>query len=156
LVTIVTTLQEVRTNVYFILISESSPYVIGRAGVTIGQTGQMPGASRLNIKTLLYWIFMFLGCSPRLQIVELFDYCVYHRLRSLTNLALIVFEWLTRIEPNRITLYYPRIRSKSVHPRTSVEIVPGRGNVEILLILFRLLTMHCKWIFTKRFTLSTH
>jgi len=31
----------------------------GRAELTIGQTGQMPGASRLNIKTLLYWIFMF-------------------------------------------------------------------------------------------------
>jgi len=29
------------------------------------------------------------------------------------------------------------------------------GNVEILLILFRLLTMQCKWTFTKRFTLST-
>ena len=29
------------------------------------------------------------------------------------------------------------------------------GNVEILLILFRLLTMKCKWTFTKRFSLST-
>jgi len=29
-------------------------------------------------------------------------------------------------------------------------------NVEILLILFRLLTMQCKWTFTKRFTLYTH
>ena len=136
MVTIVATLQEVRINVYFILISESSPYVIGRAGLTTGQTGQMPGASRLNIKTFLYWIFMFLGYSPRLKIVEIFDYCVYHRLRNLTNLAFIVFEWLKRIKPNRITLSDPRIRSKSVHPRASVEIVPGRGNVEILLFFF--------------------
>jgi len=34
------------------------------------------GASRLNIKTLLYCFFKFLGCSPRVEIVELFDYCV--------------------------------------------------------------------------------
>ena len=47
-----------------------------RAELTIGQTGQMPGASRLNIKTLFYWFFMFKGCSPRIEIVELFDYCV--------------------------------------------------------------------------------
>jgi len=31
----------------------------------------------------------------------------------------------------------------------------GMGNVEILLILFRLLTMQCQWTFIKRFTLST-
>jgi len=47
-----------------------------RAGLTIGQTGQMPEASRLNIKRLLYWFFVSLGCSPRVKIVELFDYCV--------------------------------------------------------------------------------
>jgi len=47
-----------------------------RAGLTIGQTGQMPGASRLNTNTLLYWFFMFLGRSTRVKIVELFDYCV--------------------------------------------------------------------------------
>ena len=41
------------------------------AGLTIGQTGQMPGASRLGIKTLLYWFFIFLDCSPRVKIVEL-------------------------------------------------------------------------------------
>ena len=43
---------------------------------TIWQAGQMPGVSRLNIKTLLYWFFMILGCSPRVKIVELFDDCV--------------------------------------------------------------------------------
>ena len=29
------------------------------------------------------------------------------------------------------------------------------GNVDILLIFFRLLTLQCKWTFTKRFTVST-
>jgi len=48
----------------------------GRAELTIGQTGQMPGASRVNIKILLYWFFRFLGCSPRVENVELFDDCV--------------------------------------------------------------------------------
>jgi len=32
---------------------------------------------------------------------------------------------------------------------------PGEGNVNILLILVRLLTMQCKWTFTARFTHST-
>jgi len=45
--------------------------ILARARLTIGQTGQMPGASRWNIKTLLYWFFMFLGSSPRVTIVEL-------------------------------------------------------------------------------------
>ena len=45
-----------------------------RARLTIGQTGQMPGASHLNMKTLIYWFFMLLGCSPRVEIVELCDY----------------------------------------------------------------------------------
>ena len=31
----------------------------------------------------------------------------------------------------------------------------GGGNIEILLIFYWLLTMQCKWTFTKRFTLST-
>jgi len=47
-----------------------------QAGLTIGQTGQMPRTSRLNTKTLLYWFFTFLGCSTRVKIVQLFDYCV--------------------------------------------------------------------------------
>jgi len=34
------------------------------------------GASRLDIKRRLHWFFMSLGCSPRVKIVELFDYCV--------------------------------------------------------------------------------
>ena len=47
-----------------------------RAELIVGQTGQMPGASRLNIKTLLHWFLMFLGCSPCVKIVKLFAYCV--------------------------------------------------------------------------------
>jgi len=62
-------------------LSGLKPRASSRVGLTIGQTGKMPGtsrfgASRLNIKTLLYLFFMFLGCSPRVKIVELFDYCV--------------------------------------------------------------------------------
>ena len=72
-------LQEVTINAYFILISESKPYVLSyRQDLTIRQTGQMPAASRLDIKTLLYWFYIFLGCSPRVKIVELFDYCVWY------------------------------------------------------------------------------
>jgi len=47
--------------------------VTSRAGLTIGQ---MPGASRLDIKTLLYCFFIFLGCSPRVKNAELFGYWV--------------------------------------------------------------------------------
>jgi len=83
------------------------------------------GVSRLNTKILLYWIFKFLGCSPRVRNVERFDYCVYYRFRKLTTLAFIAFEWLKGIEPNRITFSDPRIRSKPVHPRASVDIFQG-------------------------------
>jgi len=37
----------------------------------------------------------------------------------------------------------------------SAEIFAGRGKVKKLRILFRLLTMQCKWTFTKLFSLST-
>jgi len=40
-------------------------------------------------------------------------------------------------------------------PWTSADIFRGRGNVQVLFILYRLLTMACKWKFTKCFTLST-
>ena len=35
------------------------------------------------------------------------------------------------------------------------KVIQGGGNVDILLIIFKLLTIQCKWTFTKRFTLST-
>jgi len=57
-----------------------------RAGLTIGQSGHVPGTSRLNIKTLLYCIFMFLGCSPDARIVELFYCRVFRTIKILFNL----------------------------------------------------------------------
>jgi len=50
----------------------------------------------------------------------------------------------------------------SAHPRTrkiiflcSAEIFPGGKNVDILSIVFRFLPIQCKWMFTKRLTVST-
>jgi len=48
-------------------------------------------------------------------------------------------------------LYDPRIRSKSVHLYKFFQ----RGNIDILLILFRLLVVQCTWTFTKCFSLSS-
>jgi len=42
----------------------------------------------------------------------------------LTTLAFIASEWFKRIEPNSITLYDPRIESKSMHPWASAKIFP--------------------------------
>ena len=44
-------------------------------------------------------------------------------------------------------------RNHCIHGRPQ-KICQDRDNVEILLILFRLLTMQCKWTFTNRFTQS--
>jgi len=43
----------------------------------------------------------------------------------------------------------------SGHAWASAENFPGEDNVEIFLIDVRLLTVQCKWTFTKRFTLSS-
>ena len=43
---------------------------------------------------------------------------------------------------------YTNVRSMGVRRKK-------RGNADILLIIFKLPTMQCKWTFTKRFTLST-
>jgi len=45
-------LMHIRSNHISVLRKPS-----GRAGLTIGQTGQMPGASRLNVKTFLLMVF---------------------------------------------------------------------------------------------------
>jgi len=47
-------------------------------------------------------------------------------------------------------------RDQCIHGRRQ-KFFQGGGNVQILLrsILCRLLTIQCKWTFTKRFTLST-
>jgi len=52
--------------------------------------------------------------------------CLVFRLRRLTTFAIIVFEWLKRIEPSSTTLYDPRIRSKSVHSWASTETFPAQ------------------------------
>ena len=68
-------------------------------------------------------------------------------------MAFIVFELLKELNQTA-----PRFttqvldRNQCIHGR-SQKFFPGR-NVEILLNLHRLLTMQCKWQFTKRFTLS--
>jgi len=51
------------------------------------------GASCLDIKTLLYWFFIFLGCSPCVKIVELIDNCVWYiNSEELITLAFSVIE----------------------------------------------------------------
>jgi len=61
---------------HYSLVAES------RAGLTIGQTGQMPGASRFwgpraSIPKHSVTVFlMYSGWSPRVKMVQLFDYCV--------------------------------------------------------------------------------
>ena len=77
-----------------------------------------------------------------------------YRLRKLTTLAFIVFEWLKRIEANSTMLHDSRLRSKSASMgvRRSFSRV---GNVENLIIIFRLLTVQCECMFTKRSNLST-
>jgi len=100
---------------------------------------------------------MFLGFSPRVKIAEHFKLLrLVHRLRlrKLTTLEFIVFDWFKGIEPSSTTLYDPRIRSKSVQPWASAEIFSG-ANFEILFILIRLLTIQRKRTFTNRFALST-
>ena len=85
------------------------------------------GALRLNVKTPLYCFLCFYAVhhSSNMQSFLITAYSIYCRLRKLTTLAFIVFEWLTRIEPNSTTLNDPRIRSKSVHPLASAEVFPG-------------------------------
>jgi len=55
----------------------------------------------------------------------------------------------------------PRFMTQDLDPNQCIHGLPqkffqGGGDVQILLILFRLLTMRCKRTFTKRFALSTH
>jgi len=64
----------------------------GRAGLIIGQTGQMPGASRLDIKTLLYWLFIVLGSSPCFKIVVFLLLRLVYRSGKLITLVFIIFE----------------------------------------------------------------
>ena len=119
-------------------------------------------ASRLNIKTLLYWFFMFLSCSPRVKNCKAFSLGLLHliyRLRKLPTVAFIVCESasdlheLNQIAPRFMTQALNRNQCSHGRPQKYFQ---RRGSVEISLIPFRLLTMQRKWRFTKRFTLSTH
>jgi len=58
---------------------------------------------------------------------------------------------LNRTAPRFITQELDRNQCKHERPQKFFQ----GEYVDILLILFRLLTMQCKWTFTKRFTLST-
>jgi len=127
-----------------------------KAGLTIGQPGKCPeppafGALTLEYQTLFYWFFMFI-MRQSCRVFSLLR--LVNRLRKPTTLAFIVFEWLNRIEPNSTTPDDLGIRSKSVHPWTSAEVFPVGATSKFLHIPFRLMTMKCKWTFTKRFVLS--
>ena len=63
------------------------------------------------------------------------------KMRSINSTGHAVFK------PRRIR----KVTSRHGRPQ---KIFHRGGNVENLLMLFRLLTMQCKWTFTKRFTLS--
>ena len=99
-----------------------------RAGLTIGQTGQKPGSSRIwgsrswMSKHSFYWIFMFLGCSLSLKIVELFDYCVLYI--GWGNWQLWHLSFFSGLKELNQTELRFRIRSKSVHPWVSAGIFP--------------------------------
>jgi len=56
---------------------------------------------------------------------------------------------------NSCVIYEFQTVNPGCPPWAYVEIFPGGGKVDILLILFRLLTMQHKWTYTKRFTLFT-
>jgi len=101
-------------------------------------------------------IFHILAVSLSVDIVARF-----------VSLSLVIVDlWNVLISLNLLKLRSPVLRT-AVSGRLSLEwpqtpflrastvIFPGEGNVDILLILFRLLTMQCKRTFTKRFTLST-
>jgi len=80
--------------------------LVGRAGLTIWQTGELPGASRLNIKTLLFLVFHVYRLFTKCQNCRAFWWLRFVcKLRKLPTLAFIDFRWLKRIEPNGITLY---------------------------------------------------
>ena len=85
----------------------------------------MPGASRfweprVWISKYSYWFFMFLGWSPRVTIVELFDYCVYYiyRLRKLMTLTFIV--WVAQ---NKLNHTEPRFMT---HELDQYQCIHGR------------------------------
>jgi len=76
-----------------------------------------------------------------------------HRLRKLTTLAFIFLR-----DINELNQTAPRFMTQDIDQNQCIHGCPQKffqgSNVEILFILFRLLTMQWKWTFTKLFTLS--
>ena len=115
----------------------------------------MPGASRLNVKTFLLMVFrIFRLLTTRQNCRAFWLLHLVYRLMKLTNLALIVFEWLKRIEPNVTTFCDPRIKSNQcIHGRPQ-KIFQWRQRRNFA-YPFQVADDACTWTFTKRFTLSS-
>jgi len=65
-------------------------------------------------------------------------------------------KWLKRQLPLHlcVRLSFWELSEQGPYAWAPAENFPG-GNIDILLIFFKLLTMQCKWTLTKDFTLST-
>jgi len=97
------------------------------ANRTNAQGTALLGASRLNFKTFLlqdFHVFRLFITRQNYRAFRLL--CLVCWLSKLTTMALIVFEWLKRIEPNSTTFYDPSIRSQSVHPWASMSVFQWR------------------------------
>ena len=109
-------------NVTYFQFRSGAACVTPRAGLTIGQTGQMPRASRFWGPRAWIPKHSFTGFSyfrlftTRQNCRGFWLLRLAYRPGKLLTLAFIVFEWLKRIEPNSGALYDPRTISKSVHP----------------------------------------
>ena len=80
-----------------------------RAGLTIGQPSKCPGPRTCISKhsLLVFHVFRLFSTRQNFRAFRLLR--LIYRLRTLTTLEFIVFEWLQRVEPNSTTLYDRRI-----------------------------------------------
>jgi len=85
---------------------------------------------------------------------ELYTTCPGERVLVPTRFN-VSFLPLRLCDENTRTCFSKDAENLTTYAWASAEIFPGGGNLDILLIIFKLLTMQCKWTFTKRFTLST-
>jgi len=120
----------------------------------LGKPGKCPGPRAWISKHSFTGFSYFYAVHHALSRRDFLLLRVVYRSGKLITLAFIVFDWLQRIEPNSTALHDPRIRSKPVHPMNVCRNFSRVGQRQVLLILYRLLMMQCKWSFTKRFTLS--
>ena len=137
-------------------------FIFSRAGLTIGQTGQMLGASRFCGSSACLSKRSFAGFSC-FKLFSMRQNCrsfwllrLVYRLRKPRNLPFNVFEWL---EKNRTTQYHTLWPNNKIEISASMGVrknLSREGNIfKLLLSLYRLLTMQWKWTFTKRWTLSS-